>query len=259
MENRRLLGRSWAARSSRRGAGVASWLGVCALVASVACSQADPDEPMGGAELQSYFPLVAGSWWDYRHSDWTERVSVTAADFNGSPAFRMSDEANPTDLPEDQVRSDSTITSVDGRAVRVLKDEYQVRQDGSEELISSVSYGAGFTRFNDDWANQAVGYRETPEYERVETRPDGTVLAPEARRHTFEIVSLASDVDTPRGTFSCIVIQRTKDWETDDGEVDADDAETKLYWFARGVGKVQETNPESGKSETLVDFMIPSE
>src|SRR5689334_15072319 len=111
MENRRLLGRSWAARSSRRGAGVASWLGGCALVASVACSEADPDEPMGGAELQSYFPLVAGSWWDYRHSDWTERVSVTAADFNGSPAFRMSDEANPTDLPEDQVRSDSTITS----------------------------------------------------------------------------------------------------------------------------------------------------
>jgi hypothetical protein len=72
-------------------------------------------------------------------------------------------------------------------------------------------------------------------------------------------VSLAEDVDTPKGTLSCIVIKRTKDWEAEEEGVDADDAEAKQFWFARGVGKVQEVNLESGNQETLIDFMIPAQ
>jgi hypothetical protein len=121
-----------------------------------------------------------------------------------------------------------------------------------------VSYGVGFTRFDENWANEAVGYRETPEYMRVETRPDGSMRAPEARRHTFEIISLDALVNTPRGELSCIVIQRTKDWQAQEDGVDLDEAETKQYWFARGVGKVQEVNLDNGNTETLVDFFIPT-
>jgi hypothetical protein len=135
------------------------------------------------------------------------------------------------------------------------KNEYLVGD--TDTLISSVTYGVGFTRFNEDWANQAVGYKETPEYERIETRPDG-MRPPEARKHTFEILALSEIVPTPLGSMDCIKIQRTKDWQAEQAEEGEDDeAETKWFWFARGVGKVMEQNVESGNTEILVDYSIP--
>ena len=229
------------------------WL-ACGLAASVACGQKSPGEP-ADASQQPYFPLVPGAWWEYQHSDWTERVTVESAEFNGSAAFLMSDSPNP----KDSLRSDSIITSVDGRAARMTKDEYLIGSDDSELLISSVTYGTGFTRFNEDWANQAVGYKETPAYVRVETPPGAEPKAPEARRHTFEILALADPLNTPRGTFTCIIIQRTKDWQAEEEGLDPEEAETKQYWFARGVGKVQELNVETGHTEILSDFSIPAE
>lgn len=227
---------------------------VCGVAATLGCSQEDPDDEPQPVMDQSYFPLVPGAFWDYDHSgEWVERVTVAEAEFEGAPAFLMSDSPNP----DDSLRSDSVITVVGGRAARRTKEEYLIGAGGAEVLTSSVNYGAGFTRFNEDWANQAVGYRETPEYQRVETPPGGQPRAPEARRHTFEVVSLAEDVTTPRGTFTCIVIQRTKDWEAEEDGLDQDEAETKRYWFAPGVGKVQERNMESGRSEVLTDYMIP--
>lgn len=245
MENERVLIR---AQSLRRPLALV----VAALAGLAACGQEDPDPPTGSEQDQPYYPLVAGSWWDYKHTDWTERVTVSSADFNGAPAFQMSDS------PDDEgVRTDSIVTSVNGRAARVTKEEYQVNPDNSETLTSSVNYGTGFTRFNEDWAKQAVGYKETPEYERIETPPGGQPEAPEARRHTFEVLALDDEVTTERGTFRCILIQRTKDWEAAEDGLDPDEAQTKRYWFARGVGKVQELNVDSGKVEQLIDYMIP--
>jgi len=226
------------------------WLG-CGLLFAVGCGQEQPAPPADSTE-QAYFPLVAGSWWEYAHSDRAEMVTVETADFNGALAFQMSDSPN-----SDGLRSDSIITSVNGRAARMTKEEYLVSATG-ETLTSSVSYGVGFTRFNESWANQAVGFTESPEYERVETA-GGVVKAPEARRHTFEVIAMDDELSTPKGTFRCIVIQRTKDWEAAAASALGEEAETKRYWFARGVGKVQELNVESGKAELLTDFSIPSQ
>jgi hypothetical protein len=225
-------------------------LGCSCLAAG--CSQKDPEPP--ATELLPYHPLVPGSWWRYAHSDWTERVDLTEATSDGGePAFTMVDSPNPSD----SLRSDSVIASVDGRVVRLTKKEYLVGSGGAETLTSSVTYGVGFTRFNEDWANQAVGYRETPEYVRVETPPDGAPRPPEDRRHTFEVVSLSEQVTTGSGTFDCIVIRRTKDWQAEEEGVDLSDAQTKTFWFARGVGKVQERNEETNNIELLLDYDIP--
>jgi hypothetical protein len=214
------------------------------------CGQKEPAPP---APPQPYHPLVAGSWWRYAHSDWTERVELneTTTD-DGAPAFALVD--SPDD---DQLRSDSVIASVDGRIVRLAKKEYLVNSDGSEMLTSSVTYGVGFTRFNEDWANRDVGYKETPEYIRVETPPDGAARPAQQRRHTFEIMSLSEEVTTGSGTFDCIVIRRTKDWQAEEEGVDLSDAETKTFWFARGVGKVQERNEATQNLELLLDYYIP--
>jgi hypothetical protein len=70
-------------------------------------------------------------------------------------------------------------------------------------------------------------------------------------------MSLSDQVSTPVGSFDCIVIKRTKDWQAEEDGVDASDAQTKTFWFARGVGKVQELNEETGSSELLTSFEIP--
>ena len=219
------------------------------LLLSLACGQKTPSAPV----VESYHPLVPGSSWKYQHDDWLEEVTLEEATFNGAPAFMMSDSANPSDM----LRSNSIITSSEGRVSRMTKDEYL--QVGTAEPVvqSSVTYGVGFTRFNENWADQAVGYRESPEYIRVETPPGGTARPGEERRHTFEIMSLSEQVSTPAGTFDCIVIKRTKDWQAEADGVDITDAQTKTFWFARGVGKVQERNEETNSVELLTEFDIP--
>jgi hypothetical protein len=229
----------------------------CALVSSLAllvgCGQEDPPATRPDGGEQPYYPLVDGATWSYQHSDWVEQVTATATPDLGASAFLVSDSPNP----KDNLRSDSIVVVTDGRAARVSKEEYLV-SGATPVLTSRVTYGVGFTRFNEDWATRAVGYKETPEYVRIETPPGGAAKAPEERRHTFEIISLSQQVVTTAGTFDCIEIKRTKDWQAEEDGVDASDAATKTYWFARGVGKVQERNEETGSTEVLTDFDIPA-
>jgi hypothetical protein len=250
LADRVLADRVLADRAVRALAGAAYLAFASLLGLAAGCGQKDPDAP---AAEQPYYPLVPGAWWQYAHSDWTERVETATATFDGHDAILMTDSPNPSD----GLRSVSTIRSIDGNVVRVAKQEYLM--DGANPLLtSSVTYGVGFTRFNENWASQPVGYKDTPEYVRVETSPDGMVGAPEARKHTFEIISLAESVVTGRGSFDCIVIQRTKDWQAEAAGVDVSDAQTKRFWFARGVGKVQERNLETGSTELLIDYSIPA-
>lgn len=247
-DSRSAASRSAASRSFALAAvALLGWLGL-----ATGCSQEAPEPP--ATEVLPYHPLVAGSWWRYAHSDWTERVELTASTSDdGQPAFTMVDSPNPSD----GLRADSLIASIDGRVVRLEKKEFLVGAGGAEVLTSSVDYGVGFTRFNEAWADQPVGYKETPEYVRVETPLDGAAKPPEDRRHTFEIVSLSEKVTTGSGTFDCIVIRRTKDWQAEEEGVDLSDAQTKTFWFARGVGKVQERNEETNNIELLLDYNIP--
>jgi hypothetical protein len=195
------------------------------------CGQEPPAEP---AEQAPYHPLVSGAWWKYEHDDWTERVDVEATSFEGEPAFLMTDSPNP----KDSLRSDAIVVERAGRVLRVAKDEYLIGANDQATLDSSVSYGVGFTRFDEAWAQQAVGFKETPEY-------------------TFEILSLSEQVATPLGTFDCIKIRRTKDWQAEAAGIDASDAQPKLFWFARGVGKVRELNLDTNSGELLSDYSIP--
>jgi hypothetical protein len=182
-----------------------------------------------------------------------EEVTLTATTLDGEPAFVMTDSPNPSD----GVRSDATVVAVNGRVLRTSKQEYLIGATGAATLEASLDYGVGFTRFDEGWATQAVGFKETPEYQRVETPAGGTARAPEARRHTFEILSLSEAVQTSLGNFDCIKIRRTKDWEAEAEGLDASDAEPKIFWFARGVGKVRELNPDTGRGELLSDYFIP--
>jgi len=243
------LSREWLARASVAGSLLAGTM-LASTVAGLGCNQ---ESPAPASPLLPYHPLADGAWWDYQHSDWAERVTMTATTFDGAPAFSMSDSPNP----KDDLRSDSVVVEREGRILRVSKEEYLVAPEAEPILESSVEYGVGFTRFNENWALEQVGFRETPEYERIETRPGEAPRPAEARRHSFEVISLSAEVQTAAGTFDCIQIQRTKDWEAEEDGVDLSDAQTKMFWFARGVGKVRELNLDTGKAELLTDYFIP--
>ena len=220
--------------------------------ALLACDQKAPTQP--ASSNAPYDPLVAGASWDYQHDDWTEHVTMEPTTLEtGESAFLMTDSPNP----KDGIRSTATLVSRDGRVLRVYKEEYLVAADAEAMLKDSVTYGVGFTRFDEGWASKPVGFRETPEYERVET-PAGAAAKPtQGRKHTFELLSLSESVSTPLGSFDCIKIRRTKDWQAEEEGLDASDAQPKIYWFARGVGKVRELNLDSGKGELLVNYSIP--
>jgi len=223
-----------------------------AALLPLACGQEPP--PPQPTTLAPYHPLVDGAWWDYQHADWVERVTLSATTWNGESAFIMTDSPNP----KDNIRSEATLVERDGRVLRVFKQELLVEPDTAAVLKDSVDYGAGFTRFDESWPQQAVGFQVTPDYERVETPAGGAAKPAEARRHTFEILSLSEQVSTPRGNFDCIKIRRTKDWQAAEEGIDASDAQPKVFWFARGVGKVRELNLDSGKGELLTDYFLPA-
>lgn len=225
----------------------------CLLAAGlVACDQKTPNQPTSAQA--PYDPLVEGAWWDYQHDDWTEHVTMASTTLDGGEsAFVMTDSPNP----KDGIRSDATLVVRDGRVLRVYKEEYLIGTSGDATLKDSVTYGVGFTRFDEGWADKPVGFQETPEYERVETPAGGAAKPAQGRRHTFEVLSLSEEVSTALGTFECIKIRRTKDWQAEEEGLDASDAQPKVYWFARGVGKVRELNLESGKGELLVNYSVP--
>lgn len=219
----------------------------------IACDQKTPAQP--STSQAPYDPLVAGASWDYQHDDWTEHVTMAATTLDsGESAFVMTDSPNP----KDSIRSDATLVAREGRVLRVYKEEYVIGGNGTDATLKdSVTYGVGFTRFDEGWADKPVGFKETPEYERVETPAGGAAKPAQGRRHTFEVLSLSEQVTTPLGTFDCIQIRRTKDWQAEEQGLDASDAQPKIFWFARGVGKVRELNLDSGKGELLVNYSVP--
>src|SRR5688572_27334260 len=85
-------------------------LALCAT-ALLGCGQDPPPDPV---TLKPYHPLVDGSWWESRHSDWTERVTLAATTLGGAPAFLMTDSPNPSA----DVRADATVVAEGGRVLR---------------------------------------------------------------------------------------------------------------------------------------------
>lgn len=208
------------------------------------------DEELSAAIDTDYYPMTDGAVWRYQHVGWVEEITATQIEFEEEVAFIVSDSPNPSD----DLQSDSILTKREGRWLRIAKEVFLSTPTG-DILDSSSDYGVGFTRFNDAWVTSGVGFAETPSYERVETPGTLEENSPEAeaRRHTFEVVAIDQIVETPAGTFNCIEIKRTKDWQADLGN----DPQVKRFWFAPGVGKVREFNEGNGNTEFLLEFSLP--
>ena len=225
-------------------------------------STSEPPASTGGGETSAppasndgICPMVAGASWTYWHTSkggWSETQTVTTGEYEGEPVFIVSD----TPDPDASLRSDSYIAATDGKLLRLYKEEFWVDPTNPDNVLpnATATYGVGFTRCNEAWADAEVGWSESPEYERVET-PNGQAAKPaETRKHTFTVEG-REDLTTDEGlSFTdCVKVRRSKDWAA----TGVEDAEEKLYWFCPGVGKVREENVASGNYEELTDYEIP--
>lgn len=242
------------------------------LMAAVACGQKAPEDdsnggnggngpvapsPNGGdgggggpvaVPEMSYLPLVDGSTFTYVHSKgWQETLTISATTYEGGPAFLVTDTPNP-----DGERTESIFIQDGTRVRRVLKEIFDTLND--DALISSTVYDPGFVRVDDAWSEQAAGFEAMEAYERTETTPADGTGPTEDRSHVF-IVEGLENVTTNAGVFrNCLRVRRQRTWQTD---VPSEEAQEKLFWFAPGVGKVQEETLNNGNTEFLEAYSIP--
>lgn len=234
------------------------------LLPLVACSQDDPEAltpdassascqapsglPAADATpvAESYFPLVDGAQWVYRHTGgtelWDETVTLTA---QADGSYLAADTPGPSGTS-----SESTYVVSGTRTLRVAKTE-----STGDRVEASVDYDPGFARFDEAWPLLAEGCAETLDYARKEYDGAGQLVRDGDRSHTYTVEQVGVSVTVPAGTFDdCIVIYRVR--ERSVGST-ASDEDNKRFWFCPGVGKVLEEDEGTAKREALFSCDIP--
>lgn len=85
--------------------------------------------------------------------------------------------------------------------------------------------------------------------------------APQPRAHTFMVESISETVKVPAGTFrNCLRVRRVRALDDPSiGDPMAQVEQDKQYWFAPGVGKVQERNVMTDSTEVLETYDLGEE
>jgi hypothetical protein len=204
--------------------------------------------PEAGAK-NSHYPLADGAVWVYHHTkpnkaDWDETDTMRAATYKGEPAFVLEDQED-----KQGVQTHSTLKN-DGSGI------YRVYQEDtvSGQVADSVTYAPAFLRFDESWTKNGQTVTLTDNWTRTCVL-GGTAAAscatgavtPGMTTHVYTVIDAAARVSVPAGMFDAVEVQR----------VDPNTSETKLYWFAAGVGKVRDENPMSMAVSELTSYTIP--
>lgn len=230
-----------------------------ALVLFVACGDEDPPELVG----DDYYPVTVGTRWEYDDidvaGDVTERLFKSMTDCE---AKTFDDCATGEPVTVQTVVQSSTGSNNPEEAgstflIRLDDGFYRIRQEvqdaGEPEPEIVRTYSPGFFRF--PRGRLTIGTAFTTEHERCEddTTVDPPVIHAQSSK-TYEW--LLEDIETvtvEAGTFEGAVKLR---------RVTVGSGETKLYWFAPGVGKVLEQEVEGEavvREERLVSYEIGTE
>jgi hypothetical protein len=202
-----------------------------------------------GDVADSYYPLVDGARWTYRHTggetEWDEEVTQTIVPFEGRPAVLLQDSPGPSGT-----RSASLLVRDEARISRVYRAELM-----GERPTNSVEYDPGFLRFDEAWPAEDIGFSASYDYRRIEYDASGRKKSSGDRTHTFTIEALSEAIRVPAGTFDdCVRIARTRLRPESEPAMEGDD---ELFWFCAGVGKVKEQDRTGGNTEELIACDVP--
>lgn len=214
---------------------------------SAGASSIEGPPPNAGSKL-SHFPLVDGTSWTYHHSNlvddpWDETDSVTSTTYEGEDAFILSDQEDA-----EGERTHSTHV-IDGTRVYRAYKEVAV----GDVVAVTTAYEPAFLRYDETWTRS--GDTVTLDDDWTQTcvvASTASKCAPGAIKtgsttHTYTVLAAAEELTVPAGTFTTVKVQRDN----------VTSPETKLFWFAAGVGKVREESPSTGAVTELTAYEIP--
>lgn len=222
-------------------------LGPKAVIATGGGAGIGGPAPDAGSK-QSHFPLVDGATWTYHHTSlldepWDETDSVSETEYEGQPAFAFSDQE---DAEGEQTHS--TLV-VDGTRVYRAYKEVEV----GDILAVTTKYDPAFLRYDEAWTENGLSVTLDDDWTQTcVAASTASSCAPGAVKvgtttHTYTVLDVNDELTVPAGTFKSVKIQRDN----------VSDPETKLFWFAAGVGKVREENPSTGAVSELTAYEIP--
>ncbi len=221
---------------------------VCALV-TAGCGENDPDAITG-----DYYPMGVGDYWEYIETyadgDTPETLShavngTETIDFGGELGERTVFVVdNAPDLTS--TKSRTYYNEDDGDKVNRLG---QIVYDTDGNVTKSQNYDPGSLRFNRTRVTKGETWDES--YTRYTFDEVGNQTDSVLYTYTFTITELHEEVIVGAGTFDCIMITRER--------LPPLSEETKIYYYASGVGKVKEISEggDSGnKMEELTSYSV---
>jgi hypothetical protein len=223
-------------------------LGAKAPDISVAGAGSIEGPPPDAGSRESHFPLVDGTTWTYHHTNlvdppWDETDTVMATSYKAEDAFILSDEE---DAQGEQTHSTHVI---DG--TRVLRAYKEVAV--ADQVAVTTTYDPAFLRYDEAWTTAGDTVTLDDDWTQVcvvmstASKCAPGAIKPGTTTHTYTVLDVAAKLTVPAGKFTSVKIQRDN----------VSDPETKLFWFAAGVGKVREENPTTGAVEELSAYEIP--
>jgi hypothetical protein len=214
---------------------------------SAGASSIDGPTPDAGSKL-SHFPLVDGTSWTYHHTNqvddpWDETDTVMSTSYKGEDAFILSDQE---DAQGEQTHSTHVL---DGTRVYRAYKEVAV----GDVVAVTTTYDPSFLRYDEAWTKSGDTVTLDDDWtQNCVVASTASNCAPGAMKigtttHTYTVLSAAEELTVPAGTFTTVKIQRDN----------VTSPETKLFWFAAGVGKIREENPMTGAVTELTAYEIP--
>ncbi len=207
----------------------------------LACGAKPTGGPDGGQGLADrYLPLPVGAVLRYRITDpdtgqMTVKSTTVEAeeDLSGTLAVRVRTE-----------NGDGVTVSWQGfaneQAIRYREEEL----DAAGVKTVSTTFQPFKVRVDESAAHVQLGATWSETYTEVAVTAATGQSKSSAKAATWTVEATDESVTTPAGTFSCLRVRRRSGSSTSD----------KVYWFAKGVGKVKESG---GQLEELSEYSLP--
>jgi hypothetical protein len=239
------------------------------VVAAVGCGSSKNNNDGGttGGGTGSFLPLAIGNNWTYQVKDPDGTISSKVQTVTneepvggGGPyadtmAFRLVTGNRVADPEGD--RSWQNWLAVDGGGMRLVRYREQT-VDGKDGFVKNETYWEPpRLRLDDTPAHVAAGgsWRE-PDYSEfkidmdrddagVTFIPDGGTTNAVGIQDAWMVVSPSQEITVPAGTFKALALRR----------IGNGGGSIKNFWFARGIGKIRETE-EGQPTEELSSYLV---
>jgi len=190
-----------------------------------------------------YLPLSEGASWSYRvvtSSIGSKTQTVGALEdvggmHAGTMAYKLtttkSSGGTTTSWQQDTGTGVTRLAEHDNSGANTTEEEYVPPRNRIDESEAHVALDATWTDSYTEYVSE-----------------NGGPVTTTAKTETWTVVAVDEFITVPAGTFCTLHLHRTS---TAGGNPGSD----KAYWFARGVGKIQEVS--AGQTETLTDYSLP--